>query len=563
MLLLIFFLYKKRGHRVSKTKRFFQILLAARRNHLAGYILKAPFYKLGLKPNPGKRPLQVRLRSLFEELGPTFIKLGQFLSLQVGKIPPEFCEEFEKLQDSVPALPYEIIEMIVEDEFNEKIDVIFKSFDKEPIAAASLSQVHKAALHTGEHVAVKIQTPFIEQIIKEDLALMYSLAKFIEKHNPDIKGFNNPGLVKDLEHMLEKELDFRQEVKNIQEMKTLLEDDEDVKVPEVYPDFCTKNIITMEYIDGVKITNISKIESLDINKQEVVQRLIKSMFSQIFIKGIYHGDPHPANIFVLKDGKVAFLDFGILGHLSKKDLKAMQELTIALHLGNTDEFLEKYLIVSGEDISDAKDYSDIRSEIDKIVKQYNNDNDLSMSEVMYKVVEVFSKHNLKLNNPFTILTRTIFILTYIWKLYGYDNAEFSRFITELFQSQRTYTREEDTSNIFEIFSLKNIINNFMMIDKLIKSSLTTIPEMTKSIDEIRRKEYENDALKQEVQETRQTLDKMQNNFFSYMFFMILAFTTLFLKISPYDPIIFGYKLSYYLVGVIIILVLRLIIKKKR
>jgi ubiquinone biosynthesis protein len=254
-----------------------------------------------------------------QELGPTFIKLGQILSTRPDLLPPEFIRELEKLQDQTPPFDNAKATEIVEKELKKPVGELFRRFDNIPVAAASLSQVHRAELHDGTVVAVKIQRPGIREIIDIDLAILQDLAGLAENRVYNGYNFRPRMMVDEFRKAIRKELDFTQEANNLKRFRANLEDVDYIRVPEVYRSMCTPLVLTMEFIEGVKINDIVREKYRDdFDPGLVAGRLAESMLKQIFEDGFFHADPHPANLFVQPPARIVMLDVGMVGYLDKR-----------------------------------------------------------------------------------------------------------------------------------------------------------------------------------------------------------------------------------------------------
>ncbi len=292
--------------------------------------------KIGLIPDMAKKILpqiekkgfthlekSVRLRMAFEELGTTFIKLGQMLSVRPDLIPPEIAQEFSKLQDDVAAEPFEKVELILVQEYNKSLSKLFSEFDKTPLAAASMAQVYKAKLKSGEIVAVKILRSNLKQKIATDIDILSNLAQLLVKHIPESKLYDPVGIVKEFDKTIRKEQNLMLEGRNIDTFRGYAKDDPTLKIPLVYWDYTTDKILVTEFIDGIKISEINTMDEKGIDRKEVAKNGASTLLKQIFEYGYFHADPHPGNLFVLPGNIIAPIDFGMMGRLDeemKKDL---------------------------------------------------------------------------------------------------------------------------------------------------------------------------------------------------------------------------------------------------
>ncbi len=309
--------------------RFEHILGVFLEEGLGYYLAKAdlkshlPFIKR-IKPHlpvNDKIEQAIRLRKSFEKLGPTFVKLGQLLSLRPDLVPPEYSQEFVKLQDHVPSFPYVQVKQIIEEDLKKPLSTVFKSFDKDPVASASIAQVHKAVLPSGKIVAVKVQRPDVRDIIDLDLDIMFFIAKELEKHVEALRGYRPTEVVKEFALWTRRELNFEIEAHNALRLAEVLADNPKIKVPKTYSECSSRRVLVMDFIEGVKIDNLSALKSFHVSTKKLSSTYFNSILEQVLLSGFFHADPHPANIYVQRSGKLVFFDYGIMGELSLADRK--------------------------------------------------------------------------------------------------------------------------------------------------------------------------------------------------------------------------------------------------
>ena len=260
-----------------------------------------------------------RIRLAVQELGPTFIKMGQMLSTRPDIVPPDIIKELEKLQDRIPSFPSPIAKKIVEAELKRPIEEVFASFEDEPLAAASLSQVHRAKLKGGQEVVAKIRRPDIVETIEADMGIMRWLAGILERRVAVAQFLNLVGLVDELHSDIKKELDFRIEANNIIRYADNFHgraNNHELKVPHVYESLCTSKLLVLEYIEGINISKTDHLIAEGYDLKLIARRLANILFKSILEHGFFHADPHPGNVFVLPDNVICLLDFGMMGTLS-------------------------------------------------------------------------------------------------------------------------------------------------------------------------------------------------------------------------------------------------------
>jgi ubiquinone biosynthesis protein len=259
-----------------------------------------------------------RLRMAFEELGPTYVKLGQILSTRPDLISMEYIEELSKLQDKIPAFAFEQVRKVVNTEFGMSPEELFDRLEEEPFASASIGQVHRAVLKDGEAVAVKFQRPGIQKIIEVDLEIMLHLATLAERHIEELSFHRPVKIVEEFAKTLEKEIDYQNEATNMERVARHFLDNPHVYIPKVYRETTTTRVLTTEFIEGIKISDIERIEAAGLDRTILTARGADLVLEQIFVHGFFHADPHPGNIFVLPDNVICLLDFGMTGLVDRQ-----------------------------------------------------------------------------------------------------------------------------------------------------------------------------------------------------------------------------------------------------
>lgn len=369
-----------------------------------------------------ERPLPERIRIAFEKLGPTFIKLGQLLSLRPDIIPPEYIKEFEKMQDKVPGFPYSQVERIIQDELGKPINKLFKQFDKKPISAASLGQVHKAKLPSGEIVAVKIQRPDIKEKIEQDIEILHRIANLLQNQIKELKNLMLTDLIDEFKHYTMRELNYNYEATNAEIMRKNLLKDKKVVIPKVYRKLTTEKVLTMEHIDGIPINQVKEVKKLGRNYIQVIDTIYESLITQIYDYGFFHADPHPANILVLKKGrKIAFVDFGIVGRFDEELRNKSVSMFMAIMNRDTEGMIKTMLalgILDEYQINRAKLKQDLHDLIEQM--QYASLKEVRASEALEQIMQIALKHKITLPLDFVLYAKTIITLEGIGLRYNPD-----------------------------------------------------------------------------------------------------------------------------------------------
>lgn len=271
-----------------------------------------------------------RARAALTELGPTFIKLGQILSTRPDLIGVEMAGELSKLQDNVDALPFDQMRPVVEEALGLDLETVFEWFDEKPVASASLGQVYKARLRAGGEVAVKVQRPGVEKIISADLSLMRQIALWLDEHVRELQWLDPPGVVHEFARSIRRELDFDIEAGIVEQFYKNFEDVDDVHIPKTYPRYCHSKVLTLEWIDGVRVDRFDQYDERNCNREVLARRGCEVLCAMVFEHRLFHADPHPGNVFITRDNTLAFLDYGMAGHLEKSDVAALADLFLAV-----------------------------------------------------------------------------------------------------------------------------------------------------------------------------------------------------------------------------------------
>ncbi|MGH7201726.1 MAG: ABC1 kinase family protein [Planctomycetaceae bacterium] len=276
------------------------------------------------------RTRAMRIRLALESLGPTFIKFGQVASTRPDLLPPDVIDELSHLQEKVPSFPSRIAVQILERELGAPLEQLFASFDRLPIAAGSLAQVHRAEHLDGTPLAVKIRRPNVVRDVERDLSLMVELAHLIERHIPEAEIFDPVGLVGQFSRTIRRELNFLREGRTCDEFRRLFRNDATLYVPRVYGELCTEAVLTMEFVEGYRVDQTEEMTAAGICTHSVAANGARIFMKQAFGLGLFHGDPHPGNIRILQDGSVCLLDFGMVGLLEDDKRDRLVDLFLAI-----------------------------------------------------------------------------------------------------------------------------------------------------------------------------------------------------------------------------------------
>lgn len=275
--------------------------------------------------------LPEKVRYMLQELGPTFVKFGQIVSSRAAQLPPEWLAELERLQNNVPPFSYDIAHQIIVQELGDEPEKLFATFEPEPFAAASTAQVHRATLHDGSTVVVKIQRPNIDVTVKADLNVMRDLTKSIQRRQVWAQEIDLRGLVDEFANGILYELNYQNEAANVLLLTRNMAQFDGIHVPQIYSELSTSKVLTMEFVAGVKISNVAAIEAAGIDKEALAREFVQAMTKQALFDGFFHADPHPGNVLVnLETGQIGFLDMGLMGELNRAQRMALADLLVSM-----------------------------------------------------------------------------------------------------------------------------------------------------------------------------------------------------------------------------------------
>lgn len=291
-------------------------------------------------PTPAAPPEAAGLAADLERLGPTFVKLGQLISTRADLVPATYLEALARLQDSVEPFPFDQIEAIVAVEIGARISKAFQEFDATPLAAASLGQVHRAVLRSGQHVVVKVQRPGVRETVAADLDALAEIASVLDAHTEAGRRFEFGKIVEELRKSLLRELDYRQEAANLRLMREHLADFAQIVVPAPIDDYTTGRVLTMEEVPGKKITKLSPLARLDLDGPALAEELFRAYLHQILVVGVFHADPHPGNVFLTDDRRIALIDLGMVARVSPAMQDQLLKLLLAIANGQSDRAAE-------------------------------------------------------------------------------------------------------------------------------------------------------------------------------------------------------------------------------
>ena len=348
-----------------------------------------------------------RIRHTLQELGPTFIKLGQLLSLRTDLIPSDMAEELSKLQDNVPAESFSEISKQIERSLGRPVDEVFLEFEETPLAAASLAQVHSAVLReTGDVVAVKVQRPGIRQMIRNDLRIMESLAQRAHERVEMLQLYNLPRVVEEIKRLLTEELDFDREARNIRLARSNFADDPSLYLPRVYSEISTSRLLVLERINGTKLKDAISNWPLQV-RRDLARKWLRATLKQILEDGFFHADPHPGNLFILSSEQYSLLDWGMVGRLTPETRLKLIDLLVGVILRDSQQVLD--LLLEFTEYRSDIDMDSLHRELMDILDDYHSVplKEINMGRLLTALTEMLRNHQMQLTMDLSVMIKSI------------------------------------------------------------------------------------------------------------------------------------------------------------
>lgn len=375
-----------------------------------------------------------------ENLGPTFIKLGQLLSTRSDLLPAAYMDALSRLQDKIEPFPYAQVEEIVTTELGVRLSKAFQEFDPEPLAAASLGQVHRAILRNGRCVAVKVQRPGIREQIADDLDALDDLAEFVDKHTDAGQRMQFGAMLEEFRRSLTRELDYLQEAQNLTILRRNLAQFDMIVVPEAILDYTTSRVLTMDYISGRKITDLSPLAKLEMRGEELGEQLFRAYLKQILVDGVFHADPHPGNVFLTDSHRLALIDVGMIGRIAPVMQENLLRLLLAVSEGKGEEAAEIAETI-GEILEDFNKPTYTR-EVSQLVAQHQSTTleQIDTGKIVLEITRSASQNGLRLPAELTLLGKTLLNLDMVARILAPDfnpNDSIKRNASELLRQRLT------------------------------------------------------------------------------------------------------------------------------
>ena len=462
----------KRGTTIAKTLKN-----AGRLRTIVGVFARHGFHNLAIKIKLGRFVIDrlnassqiqqlsaaERVRMSFEELGPTFVKLGQLLASRPDLVPEEYIQEFEKLHDQVQPLSFDVVESVLKEEFGTNLNKHFRHIQPEPLGSASIAQVHRATLTSGEQVVIKVQRPGIIQKINDDLSVLYFLAELLETYVPESRIFNPVAIVDEYFKTLELETNFVVEANNIRRFQKNLAAETYVKLPQVYLDLTTERVLTMQALPGQPLSADEALSRPGLDVQTVIQRCLRVYLKMVFQDGLFHGDLHAGNVFILDQNEIGLIDFGVVGRLTQKTQTSIANMLLALAREDYDRLAFEYVDLAP--FSDKVDIDLFAKELRELIAPYYGLTlkNVNLGKLLMSTAGLAAKHHISVAPELMLFFKSLVHIESIGRRIA-DDFDFLQHAVE-FANEIVKHQYEPTK----------VVNEISQIVRESRSFLTSLP----------------------------------------------------------------------------------------
>ncbi len=484
-----------------------------------------------------------RMRMALEELGPTFVKLGQILSTRPDVIPVSYADEFAKLQDNVPSFSYEEVRGQIRSELGGEIEEFFHSFDETPIAAASIAQVHRARLLSGDVVVVKVRRPGIIELVEPDIDALMGLALVAERHLPGSDIYDPVGLVKEFARTIRREMDFSREGHTIEKFATDFKDDPTLYFPKVHWEASEKGVLTLEYIDGIKVSDLGRLEEAGLDPLLIGRRGADAFLKMVLVNGFFHGDPHPGNVMILPGNVICLLDYGMVGRLDAELKDYLVDILLAIVRRNVDEVIS-LLLYSGE-ITDSLNIKALKRDLTEFIDDYYEVplQDIQVGRMLMEFLEIMTTYRIRFQPDLMLLARALVAIE------GMGRKLDPQF--DMVAHLRPFMEKAVKTRLSPRHALKEFGNQIMSYVHLTKNFPKDIKEILNSLN---RNKFKIDLEHRGLDRFIRELDKSINRLSSSLIITALVVGSSIIMQTEKGPLLFGFPafafLGYTIAGVI-------------
>ena len=351
-----------------------------------------------------------RMRLALEELGPTFIKLGQLLSTRPDIVPQPFVHEFEKLQDSVPCFSFDELKAQVERELAAPVEAFYSGIDPDPLAAASIAQVHRARLITGEEVVIKVRRPGVVELVESDISALMGLAHLAARHVAGSEIYDPVGVVREFARTIRREMDFTREGHTIEKFRENFTAVKWLHFPSVHWQQTTRGVLTLEYVDGIKVSDLDALDRAGLDRKLIARRGADAFLEMVLSHGFFHGDPHPGNVLILADNVICLLDYGIVGRLDEALKSFISDILFAIVNRDVDEVVSQLLFAG--DISENLDVRALKRDLATFIDSYYEIplHDIQVGRMLLEFIEIVTLYNIRIQPDLMLLIKALVII---------------------------------------------------------------------------------------------------------------------------------------------------------
>jgi len=472
-----------------------------------------------------------RLRLAMEELGPTFIKLGQLLSTRPDVLGKEYIHEFSKLQDKVPAVSLEDINAQIQREMGHPAEELFAEFSKEPLAAASIAQVHRGKLKSGEEVVFKIRRPGIAKIVATDIDVLMGLAYLIEQHVPAVALYDPVGLVKEFRRNILREMNFTREGRTVDRFAVNFAGSDTVYTPKIFWDYSGEIVLTMEYVPGIKISDLENLTAQGYDLKEIAHRGADAFLRQVLDFGLFHADPHPGNVFILPGQVICMLDYGMVGRLGRDLKDQLIDLLQALLDKDVNRIISQ-LLYSGE-LADNSDLRNLRRDLHDFIEDYHDIvlQDIKVGKLLSEFIEILTHYRIHFPPDYMLLAKALIIMEGVGRQL---DPNFN-----MISHMRPYIKKL----VLERLSLKNVRAQAGDIAYAYTSLAKSLPHDIKEfLNRLNRNKFKIDLEHRGLEKLVTDLDRSSNRVsFAVVIGSLIVGSSLVMQIDK-GPMIFGFPL---------------------
>jgi ubiquinone biosynthesis protein len=476
-----------------------------------------------------------RMRLALEELGPSFIKLGQLLSTRPDVLPKSYITEFAKLQDMVPSFSFEEVRNQIRVELGGEIEELFSSVETEPIAAASIAQVHRARLTSGEAVVVKVRRPNIVELVETDIDVLMGLALLAERHLPGSEIYDPVGLVREFARTIRREMDFSREGHTIEKIAGNFAGDKTLYFPRVFWEKTSKGVLTLEFIDGIKVSDLQALEVAGLDRALIARRGADAFLQMVLVHGFFHGDPHPGNVFILPENTICLLDYGMVGRLDNQLKGYLLDLLLAITGRDVDEVVS--LLSYSGDLPDQLNMRALKRDLSEFIDSYYELplQEIEVGRMLMEFIDIITTYHIKFQPDLMLLSKALITIEGMGRELDprFDMIEHVRPFMESAIKERISPRQMVTDIREHFTGLANLVKN---LPKDLKELLNRINRNKFKID------LEHRGLDRFIQE----LDKSINRLSSSLIIAALIVGSSIIMQTDKGPLLLGFPVFAFL-----------------